>query len=177
MIKRLASLNIISAILLLIFLLPIGIQAAVMEEIVVTAQKREQNIQDVGISITAYSGDQLDELGINNPDDLDNMVPGLMVTTFGIPTTTVFTLRGSTQLDFADHQEPPVAVYVDGAYNSYIGGVGQSFYDIDRIEVLKGPQGTLFGRNATGGLTHLLTNQPTQEKAGYIQATVGEFGT
>jgi len=177
MIKRLASLNIISAILLPIFLLPIGIQAAVMEEIVVTAQKREQNIQDVGISITAYSGDQLDELGINNPDDLDNMVPGLMVTTFGIPTTTVFTLRGSTQLDFADHQEPPVAVYVDGAYNSYIGGVGQSFYDIDRIEVLKGPQGTLFGRNATGGLTHLLTNQPTQEKEGYVQATVGEFGT
>ena len=156
-------------------LLPVGGTAAVMEEVVVTAQKREQNIQDVGIAITAYTGDQLNELGISDPDQLDAMVPGLMVTDFGMTTTTVMTLRGSTQLDFADHQEPPVAVYIDGAYNSYIGGVGQSFYDIDRVEVLKGPQGTLFGRNATGGLVHLITNKPTQETEGYVQVTAGEF--
>ena len=118
--------------------------AQVLEEVVVTAQKREQSLQDVGISITAYSGKQLKQLGITSTLQLDDMVPGLLVTDFGSGTTTQFTIRGSAQLDFADHQEPPVAVYSDGIYNSYMGGVAFSFFDIDRIEVLRGPQGTLF---------------------------------
>lgn len=149
--------------------------AAVLEEVVVTAQKREQNIQDVGISITAFSGEQLKQLGISNTRDLDMHTPGLMVTDGGGGTTTVFTVRGSAQLDFADHQEPPVAVYSDGAYNSYLGGVGFNFYDIERIEVLRGPQGTLFGRNATGGLVHLIAKKPTREREGYAEFTAGDF--
>ena len=150
--------------------------SAVLEEITVTAQKREQDISDVGISITAYSGQQLRELGITSTLQLDDMVPGLMVTDFGSGTTTQFTIRGSAQLDFADHQEPPVAVYSDGVYNSYMGGVAFSFFDIDRIEVLRGPQGTLFGRNATGGLVHVISNKPTREKEGFLELTGGEFG-
>ena len=151
-----------------------AVDAQVLEEVVVTAQKREQDIQDVGIAITAFSGDQLRGLGLTNPDELDMHVPGLMITDFGNSYTSVFTLRGSTQLDFADHHEPPVAVYVDGAYNSFLGAVGQSFYDLERVEVLKGPQGTLFGRNATGGLVHLLTKKPTREWEGYADLQGGE---
>jgi len=157
------------------FLTPIA-AAGLIEEIVVTAQKREQGIQEVGIAITAFSGDQMRELGLTDPDKLDMHVPGLMITGLPSTATSVYTLRGSTQLDFADHHEPPVAVYVDGAYNSFLGAVGQSFFDLDRVEVLKGPQGTLFGRNATGGLVHLVTNQPSQEFDGFIEVGAGEYG-
>ena len=162
--------------LVLLSLFPMITLSAVLEEIIVTAQKREQDISDVGISITAYSGQQLKQLGITSTLQLDDMVPGLMVTDFGSGTTTQFTIRGSAQLDFADHQEPPVAVYSDGIYNSYMGGIAFSFFDIDRIEVLRGPQGTLFGRNATGGLVHVISNKPTRENEGYLELTGGEFG-
>ena len=99
-----------------------------------------------------------------------------MVTSYGGGVTTIFNIRGSQQLDFADQQEPPVAVYVDGSYNSYLAGVGFNFFDLDRIEVLRGPQGTLFGRNATGGVVHLVSNKPSQELDGYIEAGGGEYG-
>ena len=153
-----------------------NVQADILEEVVVTAQKRAQNMQDVGIAITAFSGNQLTELGINNPDEMDLHVPGLMVTDGGNSFYTVMTLRGSTQLDFADHHEGPVAVYVDGAYQSFLAGTGMAFYDLDRSEVLKGPQGTLFGRNATGGLIHLITKKPSHETDAYLEVNVGEYG-
>jgi iron complex outermembrane receptor protein len=153
-----------------------ALYAQVLEEVVVTAQKREQDISDVGISITAFSGEQLRQLGMTNTRDIDMHTPGLMVTDYGGGTTTAFTIRGSSQLDFADHQEPPVAVYLDGAYNSYLGGVGFNFFDLERIEVLRGPQGTLFGRNATGGLVHVISARPTQENEGHVELTVGDFG-
>ncbi len=151
-------------------------QSVLLEEVVVTAQKREQDLQDVAISITAFSGDQLRELGFTATDAFDEQVPGLMVTSYGGGVTTIFNIRGSQQLDFADQQEPPVAVYMDGSYNSYLAGVGFNFFDLDRIEVLRGPQGTLFGRNATGGVVHLVSKKPTQELDGYVEAGGGEYG-
>ena len=84
-------------------MMPFLVNAAVLEEVVVTAQKREQDLSDVGISITAMSGDQLRELGMTNSTQLDDMVPGLMVTDYGGGVTTQFTIRGSSQLDFSDH--------------------------------------------------------------------------
>ena len=147
----------------------------ILEEVLVTAQKREQNLSDVGISVTAFSGEQLKGLGMTSTTQLDDQTPGLMVTDIA-GGTTAFTIRGSSQLDFADHQEPPVAVYSDDVYNSYLAGVGFSFFDVERIEVLRGPQGTLFGRNATGGLVHIVSAKPTRENEGYIELTGGEFG-
>ena len=141
----------------------------VLEEITVTAQKREQSLSDVGISITAFSGDQLKQLGMTSTTQLSMHTPGMLVTDYGSGTTTAFTIRGSSQLDFADHQEAPVAVYIDGAYNSYLGGVGFNFFDLDRVEVLRGPQGTLFGRNATGGLVHVISARPVQKNEGYLE--------
>lgn len=149
--------------------------AQVLEEITVTAQKREQDLSDVGISITALSGKQLKDLGLTNTAQLDDHVPGLMITDYGSGVTTQYTIRGSSQLDFADHHEPPVAVYMDGAYNSYVAGVGYHFFDVERVEVLRGPQGTLFGRNATGGLVHLISARPTREPEGYVEVTGGEY--
>ena len=153
-----------------------GLHAQVLEEIVVTAQKREQNLSDVGISVTAFSGEQMKALGVSTTQDIDNQTPGLIITDFGGGTTTVFTMRGAGQLDFNDQQEGPVAVYIDGAYNSYLAGVGFHFYDLERVEVLRGSQGTLFGRNATAGLVHIISAKPTDEPEGYIELTGGEYG-
>jgi iron complex outermembrane receptor protein len=133
---------------------------SVLEEIVVIAQKREQNLQDVGISVTAFSGDQLRALGMEDTTDLETQIPGLLIGEYGgAGATTTLNIRGVAQLDFADHQESPNAVYVDGTYVSFIGGVNVSMFDLERVEVLRGPQGTLFGRNATGGLIHLITKK------------------
>ena len=161
--------------LLTCFILSGTAGAQVLEEITVTAQKREQDLSDVGISITALSGKQLKDLGLTNTTQLDEQVPGLMITDYGSGVTTQYTIRGSSQLDFADHHEPPVAVYMDGAYNSFVAGVGFNFFDVERVEVLRGPQGTLFGRNATGGLVHLITARPTREPEGYVEVTGGEY--
>jgi iron complex outermembrane receptor protein len=172
------SLNFSFLKILLIFSIavPVQAQSVLLEEITVTAQKREQDLQDVAISITAFSGEQLRQLGFTSTDTFDEQVPGLMVTSYGSGVTTIFNIRGSQQLDFADQQEPPVAVYVDGSYNSYLAGVGFNFFDLDRIEVLRGPQGTLFGRNATGGVVHLVSKKPSQETEGYVEAGGGEYG-
>ena len=150
------------------------VNAQVLEEVVVTAQKREQQLQDVGISVTAFTGEQMKELGMNNSQDLSMHTPGLQTFNFGNNAATVFVVRGVGQLDFADHQEQATAVFVDGAYNSYLGGIGFALFDVERTEVLKGPQGTLFGRNATGGVVHVITKKPTREFEAYGEVQIGE---
>jgi iron complex outermembrane receptor protein len=166
----------IAASALIAALLSLAAHAQVLEEIIVTAQKREQSLQDVGISVTAFSGEQIKNLGFTSTLELGAHTPGLLVTDTNAGTTTVFIMRGSGQLDFADHQEPPVAVYLDGAYNSFLGAVGFKFFDLERVEVLRGPQGTLFGRNATGGVVHLISAKPADTFEGYGEVTGGEYG-
>jgi iron complex outermembrane receptor protein len=147
-----------------------------IEEIVVTAQKREQSLQDVGISVTAYSGNQLRKLGVTDTRDLAAVTPGLVIAEFGnTPTVSLLTIRGVSQNDFADHNEPPNAVYVDGAYASFVGNIGTQMYDLERVEVLRGPQGTLFGRNSTGGLVQLISRKPGTTPEGYGELTVGSY--
>lgn len=147
-----------------------------LEEIVVTAQKREQNLQDIGISIAAFGADQLKEMGVTSTDQIAGMVPGVQIFQFGQQATTTISVRGVSQNDFADHNEAPVAVYQDGAYNSFIGGAGLALFDIERVEILRGPQGTLFGRNATGGLVQMITRKPSADFDAYVQATGGQYG-
>jgi iron complex outermembrane receptor protein len=160
----------------LVVAVPPAAFAAGIEEIVVTAQKREQSLTDVGIAITAFQGDRLTEMGMYSTEDLTAQTPGLMVSEFaGVPSVTVFSIRGVSQNDFADHHEGPNAVYTDGAYTSFLGGIGSVLYDVDRVEVLRGPQGTLFGRNATGGLLHVISKRPTEEFEAYADVTVGEY--
>lgn len=150
--------------------------AAVLEEVVVTAQKREQSLQDVGIAVTAFTGDQLKQLGYTNAQQVTAMSPGVTTIQPNGPSSFFVSVRGVGQNDFSgDHQESPVAIYVDEAYVSAASGAGFQLFDIERTEVLRGPQGTLFGRNATGGLVHYVTRKPTEEFEAYAEATVGRF--
>jgi len=145
-----------------------------LAEIVVTAQKREQNLQDVGTSVTAFDANSLQQLGLKDVTGITGQVPGLQFNQFGA-TVTIYNLRGVSQNDFSDHQEAPVAVYADDAYIASTGALAGSLFDMQRVEVLRGPQGTLFGRNATGGLIQYISNQPTDTLDGYIDVSGGNF--
>lgn len=148
---------------------------AALDEIVVTAQKREQSLQNVGASITAFDGAALEKLGISGVTELANQTPGMQFNQYGA-TITVYNLRGVSQNDFSDHQEAPIAVYADDAYIASMGALAGSLFDIQRVEILRGPQGTLFGRNATGGLIHYISEKPNFEEDGYVTATLGNYG-
>lgn len=139
------------------------VNAAVLEEIVVTAQKREQNLQDVGIAVTAFTGTQMKELGITRSFDVSALTPGVHTGGAIAGQNTQFTIRGVTQNDFNDIVESPNAVYLDEGYVAIAQAQTFALFDIERVEILKGPQGTLFGRNATGGLIHFVSNKPNYD--------------
>lgn len=151
-------------------------QGVEIEEIVVTAQKRNQNLQDVGISVTAFSSERLKQLGFTDAVDLVSHTPGLNVARPGAGSINAFSIRGVTQNDFAPVHEAPVAVYIDEAYISQTLVSNISLFDLQRAEILRGPQGTLFGRNATGGLLHFVTVKPSQETEGALELQIGEAG-
>lgn len=152
-----------------------GSQAQVLEEVVVTAQKREQQAQDVGISITAYSGDQIDALGYTNAQQVAAMAPGVSTVQPNGEANYALGIRGAVNSDFTANQESPISIYVDEVYISQMSGAGFMLFDLERVELLRGPQGTLFGRNATGGLAHFITRKPKQERDAYGQFTFGEY--
>jgi len=161
--------------LITIALLPVVASAQVLEEIVVTAQKREQNLQEVPISVTAFTGEQIDALGITDYTEITQQIPGLQLNAWS-PNLTIFNLRGISQNNFQDHLEAPVAVYMDDAYIGTMNGISGQLFDLKRVEVLRGPQGTLFGRNATGGLVHYISKDASvAETNGYIEAQAGDF--
>jgi iron complex outermembrane receptor protein len=150
--------------------------AQVLEEIIVTAQKREQELSDVGISVTAFTGDQIRELGMTNTVDIVTMTPGLHYTVPNAEGSQInFFLRGVGLNEASDFNENPVAVYVDEVYRAAIGGLHFQMFDMERVEVLRGPQGTLFGRNTSGGLIQFVTAKPTREFEAYAQLTGGFF--
>jgi iron complex outermembrane receptor protein len=150
-------------------------QEDLSEELVVTAQRREQSIQDVGIAITAFSGEQLQALGVSDSTDLIQVTPGLRNPKSNSGFTSSFSLRGLSQSDFGASQEAPVALYVDDVYYTSQGAAEFLLFDLERVEVLRGPQGTLFGRNATGGLVHYITQRPGSDFSGYAQATYARY--
>ena len=148
--------------------------SALSSEIIVTAQRREQGVQKVGIAITAYSGEQLRALNVTDSRELASFSPGVHLGGALAGQNSQYTIRGVTQNDFNDIVEAPNAVYLDDGYIAI--GQGQTFalFDIQRVEVLKGPQGTLFGRNATGGLVRYITNKPKLDAIeGFVDANYG----
>jgi len=149
----------------------------IFQAIVVTAQKRSEKIQDVGISITALSGETIKTLNLTNMQQISQQVPNLQVSAW-TPAFTTFNLRGISQNNFQDNLEAPVAVYQDEVYIGSMNGLGLPIFDVERIEVLRGPQGTLFGRNATGGLIQFISNGADETKLnGYAEAEYAEWNS
>ena len=147
----------------------------VLEEIVVTAKKRAQNLQDVPIAITALSSETLNNAGIKTTEDLTVAVPGLNVSRQ--LSTVAPILRGVGNYSVSPGFEGAVAVYVDEVYIPSAHASMFSLANIDRVEVLRGPQGTLFGRNATGGLIHVITKTPSTEATGSVSISYASQDT
>ncbi|MCB1689231.1 MAG: TonB-dependent receptor [Halioglobus sp.] len=134
--------------------------APVLEEVFVTAEKRIESIQDVPISIVAFNQEALENLGISDIKDLAAQVPNVQIGEFtGSPTTVRLFIRGVGQGDVQITQDPSVALYMDGVYIGSSVGTAFETADLQRIEVLRGPQGTLYGRNATGGAINIITRE------------------
>lgn len=151
---------------------------SVLEEVIVTAQKREQSLQDVGIAVTAFTGEQLRAFGVSESFDIAAFTPGVHISGNLAGQNTQFSIRGVTQNDFNDIIESPNAVYLDEGYLAIAQAQTFAVFDVDRVEILKGPQSTLFGRNATGGLVHYISNKPDAEEcSGYIDLSYGQFDT
>ncbi len=148
---------------------------AQLDIITVTAERREASSQEVPIAISAVTAEGLSEAGINSTLDLQFITPGLNVGT-QLAGAVPF-IRGVGTQNTAAGQDSSVALYVDDVFYSSALGSILSLTNIDRIETLKGPQGTLFGRNATGGLLHVITKKPSTEFAGNIEAFYGNFET
>lgn len=150
------------------------IATAGMEEIVVTARRREENLSNVPISISAISAEQLKARSMQNENDLQSAVPGLLIRQNGSANAFNYAIRGQT-IDTYTSSPPGVLPYIDDV--QIVSHSATAFYDLENIQVLKGPQGTLFGRNATGGAVLFQTANPKDEFAGYVQASYGNFNT
>lgn len=148
-----------------------------LQEVVVTAQKRAQNAQNVGISLAAYSAKDLAAAGVQNLTDIAHLTPGLGLSGAFAGQNASISIRGVTQQDFNAISEGPNAVYIDGGYVGINNIASVGLFDIDRVEALKGPQGTLFGRNATGGVLSITTNAPAATPGGYAEYSYGSYNS
>lgn len=155
-------------------------EAFQLEEVVVTAQRREENQQDVPIAITAFSGDSLKEKGLTDIVSVGGSSPNVTLrnsASFGGSSSILVSyIRGIGQNDFAFNVEPGVGVYIDGVYLARNIGANVDLLDIQSVEVLKGPQGTLFGRNSVGGALNIVTRDPGYEFAGRAETSLGSYG-
>lgn len=150
-----------------------------IREIVVTAQKRAENVQDVPIAISAFDSQALQERAVGDVSALSSITPNVTLdasTPFsGSSAVLGATIRGIGASDFAFNIDPAVGVYLDGVYLGRSIGANQDLLDVERIEILKGPQGTLFGRNSVGGAISIVTSTPGDEFAVRGDVTVGSF--
>ncbi len=151
---------------------PAAISQAVLEEVVVTAQKREQNLQDVPIAVQAISADQLTQAGATSISDLGRISSGLLISDTQAQVNTEIGIRGVATQVLGVGVEASTAVYLDGIYQRNLNSIAR-LIDVAQVEVLRGPQGTLFGRNAAAGAVNIRTNEPTDELEGHIGGGVG----
>ena len=150
-------------------------KAKLLGNVTVTAQSRTQEVQSVPISMEIVTAKQIDTLAATDLSKMDIFVPGLVISA-AQPTQPTYELRGISTSNFGIGTEPSVGVYVDGVYAARSGGALLAFNDIARVEVLKGPQGTLFGRNAAAGAISIVTNEPTDKFEGDARVRVGNDG-
>ena len=144
-----------------------------IEEVVVTAERRESSVQDTAISITAFTGEFIEDFGLRNQEDLQNYIPATTIQPYDL------SVRGIGRLYRALGGDPGVATYFDGAYSEDFGiaSTEGGLFDLERIEVLRGPQGTLYGRNGIGGAVNFISKKPTDEFQGEIKTIWGSYET
>ncbi|MEI9885889.1 MAG: TonB-dependent receptor [Rhizomicrobium sp.] len=161
------------------FLYSEAAQAQQIETVIVTAEKRSENVQNVPIAITAFSGDAIQQKGIGDLHGLSNLTPNVNLDSgapfSGDSSVLSASIRGIGQDDFAFNLDPGVGVYVDGVYYARTIGANVDLLDVERIEILKGPQGTLFGRNTIGGAISIVTRDPGDKFMVQAQITGGSF--
>lgn len=146
-----------------------------LAEVIVTAQFREENLQDAPIAITAVSGDQLESQGLTNVSDLGLVIPNANIRpqgSFSGPTPLIG-MRGVMTTDYIYTSDPGVGIYIDDVYHGSLTGSAIDLLDLERIEVLRGPQGTLFGKNSLGGAIRLISRQPQGNDTGTLELTYG----
>ncbi len=150
----------------------------VFEEVIVTAQKREQSIYDVPVAISAFSAETIERQGISDLVDIGKFVPNLNVTGFSAGHTSSANpfIRGIGLQDHLIFTDPGVGVYVDGVYLGRQVGQNWNLTNIERVEVLRGPQGTLYGRNSIGGAINIITRKPGDDEGGRFSLTAGSRG-
>ena len=147
-----------------------------IEEIVVTAERREASVQDTPIAVSAYGEQQMEVLQIENTIDLVNVVPNLFGgNNTGLGTANMYYMRGQGNDESIATFDPPVGTYVDDVYVTRQNANNFALFDVERIEVLRGPQGTLYGRNTTGGAIALVMKKPAEEFGGYAEIGIGRF--
>ena len=144
----------------------------VIEELVITAEKREQSLQDVAVAVSAYTAAKRDLIGINSIQDMTNFTPGLQYNS----STDRVSLRGVGRLTNVLSADAAVANYSDGVFETFAVRAGSSTLYIDRVEVLRGPQGTLYGRNSIGGALNIISKRPTQDLGGEVRAGYDSYG-
>ena len=151
-------------------------EATGLGDIVVTAQRRSERLQDVPIAVSAFTAQDLETRQVSNTLDLVSYVPNLIGhNNTSIGTANTYALRGLANTESIATFDPPVGTYVDDIYVSRQGANNFSFFDVERIEVLRGPQGTLFGRNTTGGAINVILRKPSDHVTGYAEAGYGRY--
>ncbi|MBN8814292.1 MAG: TonB-dependent receptor [Sphingomonas sp.] len=145
-------------------------------DIIVTAQRRGERLQDVPLAVSAFTAQDMQSRQVNNTLDLVNYVPNLIGhNNTALGTANTYSLRGLANTESISTFDPPVGTYVDDIYISRQGANNFSFFDVERVEVLRGPQGTLFGRNTTGGAINVILRKPGEEVGGYVDAGYGRY--
>ena len=142
--------------------------------IVVTALKKSESLTDVPVAVTVFNGSNLDRLGIKDPMDLAGQTPGLTTTlnSVGAPS---YSIRGVGLEDYIGNNSSGTALYIDEIYPVSAAMQGGRLFDVERVEILKGPQGTLYGRNSTGGAINVITAKPTSYLEGYVDLSFDSF--
>jgi iron complex outermembrane receptor protein len=152
-----------------------NVHAQQIEEVVVTATKRAESLQDVPVSVSAISGNELGQLGLRDTTQIAAQVPNMQISTPMGDSMPVIAIRGISMDDFSLNQSSPVAIYVDEVYKGHPSLQSVQMFDLERLEVLRGPQGTLYGKNSTGGAVNFITTKPVFVTEGYVTAGYAEF--
>ncbi len=170
----------ITAIGMLVFTAPLTLPSAsaqdglVLEEVIVTARKREQSLQDVSVAVTALTTEAIADAQLYSAQDLVQLVPSLTFQEGSNPRQSSFNIRGIGTQSFSTGVEPSVSTMLDGVVMGRSGQAFMQLLDIERVEVLRGPQGTLFGKNASAGVVHIITKDPSPEFSGEVMVGAAE---